>query len=649
MFTRLGWRHVAALGLFLLWTNVPGVLASDAGQAAVEQVNFTSYHDFMDNWLFTHTGNNRGPSGADHDPARDNILYLFQSWGLSAQLEPFTYSSYTGENVVAELTGTTYPERIYIVAGHYDSVSNPGADDNASGISLVLEAARILSQYESECTIRFIAFDLEELGLYGSHRYVDAHASEDIRGMISADMVAYDPGTNHANIYGRTASNPIKNALAAAIDEYGEGLTYTIGGDTPYSDHAPFEAEGFQACLLIEGECWDNPYYHTQQDNFENPDNLNFPYALKMTRSAVGWLVDAAGVLVDYDGLKFTYPEGRPEYSAPLGGTLVRVEVTGMGTVSPQPGTGVLHYNTGGGWMTTAMSEVAANVYDAVLPPNVCGDEVLYYFSAEAVGGEVFTDPRIAPTTTYSCIAAYGRYAFYENTFDVDPGWTTQGLWAFGHPTGGGGDHGGPDPTNGYTGTNVYGYNLSGDYENNLPERHLTSTAIDCTGRFDVQLSFWRWLGVEIPTWDHAYVRISTNGSSWTTLWENTDEVADTAWTPVTFDIAAIADDQPTVYLRWTMGTTDTAWQYCGWNIDDVRLTALDCEPPFVAGDLNCDGTVDNFDIRAFVLALTATPPDYLEYYGFYPDCNRMLADVNGDGNVDNFDISPFVSLLTGE
>jgi hypothetical protein len=69
--------------------------------------------------------------------------------------------------------------------------------------------------------------------------------------------------------------------------------------------------------------------------------------------------------------------------------------------------------------------------------------------------------------------------------------------------------------------------------------------------------------------------------------------------------------------------------------------------PQFAPGDLNCDGRVNNFDITPFVLALTATPPDYPEYYALYPDCDRNLGDINGDGLVNNFDITPFVELLT--
>jgi len=60
-------------------------------------------------------------------------------------------------------------------------------------------------------------------------------------------------------------------------------------------------------------------------------------------------------------------------------------------------------------------------------------------------------------------------------------------------------------------------------------------------------------------------------------------------------------------------------------------------------GDLNCDGVLNNFDIDAFVLALT-NPAGYAQQY---PDCDRLLADMNGDGVVNNFDIDPFVACLT--
>ena len=164
----------------------------------------------------------------------------------------------------------------------------------------------------------------------------------------------------------------------------------------------------------------------------------------------------------------------------------------------------------------------------------------------------------------------------YSVNMDVDPGWTTEGLWAWGTPTGGGGQYGENDPTSGYTGSNVMGYNLSGDYENSLPETHVTTTAFDCTNLSDVTLVFWRYLNVEQPSYDHAYIYVSNNGTDFTQVWSNGSGIEDVSWTQVSYDISAVADGQATVYIRWTMGATDSSWQFSGWNIDDVEIWGLD-------------------------------------------------------------------------
>jgi hypothetical protein len=157
-------------------------------------------------------------------------------------------------------------------------------------------------------------------------------------------------------------------------------------------------------------------------------------------------------------------------------------------------------------------------------------------------------------------------------TLDTDPGWSTEDQWAFGQPTGGGGQQGGPDPTSGHTGNNVYGYNLNGDYPNHLPERYLTTTPIDCTDLYSVRLTYWRWLGVQDPSGDHADVRVSTDGLFWTPVWSNETQYSDEEWVLTEIDISDVADNQPTVYLRWTMGTTNVAGVWCGWNIDDIEI-----------------------------------------------------------------------------
>ena len=102
---------------------------------------------------------------------------------------------------------------------------------------------------------------------------------------------------------------------------------------------------------------------------------------------------------------------------------------------------------------------------------------------------------------------------------DTDPGWSTEAQWAFGIPSGGGSHCW--DPTSGHNGANVYGYNLGGDYTTRMSARHLTTTPLDCSGYENITLSFWRWLGVETASFDHAKVEVSNDGSNWTSVWEH--------------------------------------------------------------------------------------------------------------------------------
>jgi agmatine/peptidylarginine deiminase len=240
-------------------------------------------------------------------------------------------------------------------------------------------------------------------------------------------------------------------------------------------------------------------------------------------------------------------------------------------------------------------------------------------------------------------ITPYGPRVAYEFLLDSDPGWPCEGQWAFGQPAGlGGASHGNPDPTAGATGLNVYGVNLHGDYANTPGGPwYVTLGPVDLRGYDDVTLQFQRWLNSDYQPYAYATVEVSANSSDWTTVWQNgTTEMADGAWTLCEYDIAAVADEQATVYVRWGYRIGSSAYAYSGWNIDDVRLIGV---PLFSPGDMNCDGAVDNFDISPFVLAVT-NPTGYAAQY---PTCNILNADINGDGAVDNFDISPFVTLLT--
>ena len=178
---------------------------------------------------------------------------------------------------------------------------------------------------------------------------------------------------------------------------------------------------------------------------------------------------------------------------------------------------------------------------------------------------------------------------------DADPGWDTGGQWEWGVPQGNGGDHGSPDPSSGATGAAVYGYNLAGDYPNNLGEEALTSTAFDLSSDVGVHLHFKRWLGVEQPQYDHASIEVSTDRLNWREIWKNDAAVDDGSWVDVDLDVSEEADGAAEFYIRWIMGSTDSGWTYCGWNIDDVRLSGYRLRSDLVFADNFESGSVNTW------------------------------------------------------
>lgn len=196
--------------------------------------------------------------------------------------------------------------------------------------------------------------------------------------------------------------------------------------------------------------------------------------------------------------------------------------------------------------------------------------DYLYYVSSTDKAGNFSTDNNGGAYYTFT---TWIPVTVFREPMDLDPGWwISGGEWAFGIPGGQGGATGNPDPVSGNTGDHVYGYNLSGDYTNNMPAHHLVSCPIDIRGTRATVLEFQRWLGVERRVQDQATLSVSTDGETWEDLWINPGEVADDAWTPVQYDLTPWLQDDAVIRLRWTMGPTNETRVYCGWNIDDVVI-----------------------------------------------------------------------------
>ncbi len=200
---------------------------------------------------------------------------------------------------------------------------------------------------------------------------------------------------------------------------------------------------------------------------------------------------------------------------------------------------------------------------------------------------------------------------FRSFLLDTDPGWTREGQWAFGKPQGLGGD-----PAVGHTGTNVFGYNLAGPYSNSMPVRCLTTSPLNCRGFRQVQVRIWRWLGVESARYDRALFQASSNGSDWVSIWTNGATFTDTSWTQVSYDLSALADDCPALYLRWAMGPTDSSVTYCGWNIDDLELQGVPMKTPAQVMLQNLNQTYNGQPRRVTAVTTPAGLPVAIAYDG---------------------------------
>jgi hypothetical protein len=162
--------------------------------------------------------------------------------------------------------------------------------------------------------------------------------------------------------------------------------------------------------------------------------------------------------------------------------------------------------------------------------------------------------------------------AIYSANMDVNPGWSLQGLWQYGTPT--------SNPSYAPTGSHCIGVNLAGNYLDNMGAQYATTPAINCMGYEDVYLSFQRWMGIESSWWDQAAIQVSSNGVNWNNVWTHgTNSFSDVTWTQQNINISAYADNQPSVYIRWQMGPTDSSVVYTGWQIDDVVVSGTPAAP----------------------------------------------------------------------
>jgi hypothetical protein len=237
-------------------------------------------------------------------PARQWIAGEFAALGLAVSEPVFNFppggTPFPIANVIGRIEGSQFPDQWLVIGGHYDSrnVSNnaagaantPGADDNASGCSGVIEAARAIVPFKPRRSIVFMCYAGEEQGLHGSIGHVNALLGAGdlgrVRAMLNMDMIGWsaDAGLGVIVATRTDVGTPVDNlALVELVAD--AGLTYAPAlnpdfivrsASTCCSDHMPYINAGRPGVMSIHrGSAAAYPHYHRSSDT---PDNLG-PFA----------------------------------------------------------------------------------------------------------------------------------------------------------------------------------------------------------------------------------------------------------------------------------------------------------------------------------------------------------------------------------
>ncbi len=235
-------------------------------------------------------------------------------------------------NVIATLKGTTNPERVYVVSGHYDSMCTspidakcdaPGANDDASGTAAVIELARVMSKRNFDATIVFMAVPGEEQGLLGASYFAEQAKQKamDIEGMFTNDIIG--GVTSYKNSPNRNRVRVFSEGVPSNETEQQAGTRRSVGGENDSAsrqlaryikeqsdkylknfkvwmiyrrdrygrggDHIPFLERGFTAVRFTES---DEDYTHQHQNvrtekgifYGDTPEFVDFEYTANVAR-----------------------------------------------------------------------------------------------------------------------------------------------------------------------------------------------------------------------------------------------------------------------------------------------------------------------------------------------------------------------------
>ncbi len=237
----------------------------------------------------------------------DSQTWLKNTWetlirGRSDSRVEFFQHSFLQPSVILTIQGSKKPEEIIVLGGHGDSInqsgesSAPGADDNASGIAVLTEIIRVISQenYRPERTIKIISYAAEEVGLRGSNEIAERlkTTKANILGVLQFDMTNFS-GTESKIYLISDYTNAGQNTfLTKLIDKYVQ-IPYAYGKcGYACSDHASWNRSGFIVSFPFEASMrGHNPHIHTTEDTLDKSKNSAI-HAMNFAKLGISYLVE---------------------------------------------------------------------------------------------------------------------------------------------------------------------------------------------------------------------------------------------------------------------------------------------------------------------------------------------------------------------
>jgi hypothetical protein len=307
--------------------------AVDAGSAAAALVAGLSMERFRANIQALSALGDRTHGSPSFDAGAAWLEKQLTALGYTVEHHPYTYQGEPRINIFTTKIGSKFPDRMYLVMSHLDGRGGGGAaDDNGSGVSLVLEVARALAQpgVETDTSVRFCFWDNEETGMQGSGAYVRArvmlqgmetpagsHRFPEPRwlGAIQHDMMLYDhgfpPGPTQspmadinvdyqASARAAADGKTLAQTFATVGVRFAKDYPVTVGSTMAGTDSVPFQdytasisvREARRLEEIIRGS---NPNHHQPTDVYATYSDADFRLGFNALELTMGTVAELAG------------------------------------------------------------------------------------------------------------------------------------------------------------------------------------------------------------------------------------------------------------------------------------------------------------------------------------------------------------------